>query len=246
MAACCTTVRDIITRAARLLGDVEHAVWPVDVLVQHLNEGLCELQSYRPDAFIKTVELTLRPGREQRLSAEYRRIVSINANITGDGTEGRMVSEVSDAVLRAFSKRPCVDVRRRDCYEVLSWSRNKTDPRIFYVSPPVPPGHRALVSATVVMYPPRHLPTKLDECVGVDCAYDAQLLDWVLSRAYEEDIESVRNTEMAVRHKRNFYDALGIEYLQESRFNSGRWLGREADGDTNKSLGTMPPDTRRA
>ena len=236
---CCTTVRDIIKRAGRLLGDEEHVVWGVDDLVQYVNEALCEIQSYRPDAFVRTVRLVLRPGREQRLPDEYRKLVSINANITGDG-EGRMISETSDSMLRAFAGRPCVDLDRLDCYEVLSWSRNKVDDRVFYISPPVPVGHQALVSATVVVYPPRHTAQKLDECLGVDCAYDAQVLDWVLARAYEADIESARNTEMAARHKQNFYAALGTEYVQESRFNSGNWLGREPDGDPAQATQAPP------
>ena len=228
---CCTTVRTIIDRAAELLGDTDHVIWSVDTLVLHVNEALCELQSYRPDAFVRTVTLSLSPGREQRLPDQYRKLVSINANVSGDGGEGRMISETSDSILRAFARRPCVDISRTDCYEVLSWSRNAKDPRVFYISPPVPAGHTALVTATVIAYPPRHDAARLDECLGVDCAYDAQVLDWVLSRAYEADIESARNSEMAVRHKNNFYTALGLEYAQESRFESDTWLGREKDGD---------------
>jgi hypothetical protein len=102
------------------------------------------------------------------------------------------------------------------------------------------------VLASVVAHPPKHAPEKLDVCVGLDCAYDAQILDWVLGRAHEMDIESEYSMRQADKYRRNFYTALGVDYMQESRFNSGNFLGRTSDGEPARSVGTMPPDTRTA
>ena len=224
---CCTRVKDILDQVGRLLGDVDHRVWPPAQLVSFINEALAELMTYRPDAFSRTVTLTLGSGGKQVLPPEYHSIVDILQNLR-DGKEGRPVQEVADVTFRRFA--PLRTPIRVDEYEVWSWSRVKGDQRTFYVSPPVPEGRRVEVRAVVVVYPPRHVPEALERCLGVDRAYDAQVVDWVLARAYEQDIESVRNTEMAARHKQQFYAALGVEYRQESAFRSGQWLGRTDEG----------------
>lgn len=239
--ACCTTVREIVDRAFTLLGDKEREHWTVAQLVGYVNEALCEIQSYRPDAFAQTVELLLQPGRLQRLPNEYRRVVSIDFN----GTDGPPINETSEDILRTFQGHGCQNAPR-GCYEVMSWSRNPVDHSVFYVNPPVPAGSTHTVQATVAAYPPKHTPDNLDACLGVDCAYDAQVLDWVLARAYEVDIESEYAVRQAAMYRRNFYSALGIEYLQESRFESGNYLGRTEDGESARSVGTLPPDTRMA
>jgi len=232
---CCTTVREIIDEAYVLLGDPERERWTVDQLVGFINEALCEILTYRPDEFTDVVELTLQPGRLQRLPREYRQFVSLEHNAGDDYP----LQEVPEDLLRAFSRKRCVP-RRSACYRVTSWSRNAANKKTFYVDPPVPDGMNPVVVATVVLPPPVHHPDKLDECIGLDCAYRAQIVDWVMMRALEVDQESERQLAMSETYRRKFYTALGVDYVQESRFNSGNWLGRTSEGEAAPQTTSAP------
>lgn len=234
---CCTTVRDILERAWVLLGDQEHVRWTPSQLVAYIDEALQEILTLRPDAFTETRQLVLHVGRRQLLPPDCWRIVSVDALVDG---QREPVVEVPEYILRAYRHRRSTLGRDRDCYRPLSWSRDTTNHRVFYVDPPVPEGAQVAVEATVVVKPRRHSPDRLDECVGVDGAYDAQVLDWVLARAYEMDIESDRAVAMAKYYRDNFYKALSGDYVQESRFQSGKYLGRTEEGET-RDAGGRPP-----
>lgn len=238
---CCVTVREIVDEVYTLLGDPDRERWTVAQLVTFINEALCEILTYRPDEFAVTTEITLQPGRLQRVPDGYRQLISLEYNIGGDETP---IQETAESIQRTFVGRPC-RLPSSACYVVQSWSRNSKDRRTFYVNPPVPKGVTHRVVATLVANPPKHDKQRLDDCLGIDCAYRAQVVDWVMARALEVDVESERNASMITHHKQAFYTALGVDYLQESRFNSGNWLGRTAQDEPNQQVGTQPAPMRR-
>jgi len=169
--SCCVTVREIVDQVYGLLADPQRKHWTVEQLVDYINEALCEILTYRPDAFTTTTTLTLQPGRLQRLPSEYRQVVSLDFNAGGEQTP---IREISEEKFRSILGSRCK--RRNDaCYEVRTWGRNPADMRSFYVNPPVPDGTTHDVVATVVQQPPKHSPDRLDECVGIDCAYREQV-----------------------------------------------------------------------
>lgn len=253
-----TKVKDILDRAAAILNDreegYEHIQWPVGDLVTYVNEALCELSAHRPDAFVKQVELTLLPGSRQELPDQYSKLVSLDANIPANGelggpVTGRKISESSSEFAEVFSSGPSCFSSGPSCgeppaphdgenpsAEVLSYQRAKGLPNVFYVAPEVPRGKVVKVAATVQEAPPVHDALHLKRALGVPCKFDSAVLDWVLMRCWEKDIESSFAVAAAERHRGHFYQALGVKYRMESQFNSEYFKGRTPDGDPNKQM----------
>ena len=247
----CSTVRELIVRAANILNDFDHETgthirWHQSTLVAYLHESLCELQAHRPDAFACTRTLTLQPGSSQQLPPDLQSLVRIEQNNStaenGSTIEGSTISEADERISRAFKKKRCLSSSATDCfatspapYSVGSYTKNPFDESHFTVSPPVPQGQTATVRAVVVRRPARISATDLDAVIEPACKYEAQLVDWVVMRAYETDIESASSMAMAKQHRDHFYLALASKYLQAQRQGSGLYLGidpRTPDADT--------------
>jgi hypothetical protein len=237
----CSTVREIITRAANILNDFDHETgthirWHQSTLIAYLHESLCELQAHRPDAFACTQTLTLRAGSSQELPSNLQSLVRIEQNnSTGESgavVDGPTISEADERISRAFKKKACLSSAAEDCfatspapYKVGSYTKNPFDEAHFTVSPPVPQGQTATVRAVVVRRPARISATDLDAVIEPACKYEAQLVDWVVMRAYETDTESATSMAMAKQHREHFYLALASKYLQAQRQGSGLYLG---------------------
>ena len=255
-----TTVADIIARVGGILNDreagYEHIQWPVGELVGHINEALCELSAHRPDAFVEQVEMTLKPGRRQEAPKGYSAILSLDYNIPPNGSldgpeAGGKISETSVEFAAAFSLgASCFSSSGPSCGDpsphggtnssavsepakITGYERNKLDQSVVYVQPPVPRGKVVKVAATLQKLPCKHSADHLKAPLGLSCKYDSAVVDWVLMRCFEKDIESEFARQAAERHRTHFYQALGAKYTMESQFGSQFWEGRTPDGEPN-------------
>lgn len=232
----CSTVGDMMKRIAIQLRDYEEGYkfvrWHPDTLADYIKEALCEISQHRPDAFAKTVTLTLKPGATQSLPPEYDRLISIkgNATVNPDGTVNvttdvrkEASSEWRDIYRRAACQPSCEEGGVCDVStsvtNIISYTPDIIDDTMFSVYPPIPPGSSGTVLASVITRPANICATNPDMCLGLACKYEAQVMDWALHRAYGADHESNFNRTAADRHLKAFYDALGIKRLSESLFN---------------------------
>lgn len=240
----CTTVSSLVLRARNILRDGQKdgrpQLWPDEVLVDYLNEGLALLQSLRPDSFVTTADITLTPGSYQTLPEEYDQLVEVLEN-----KDGSPITASDDAARNIIQGKGC---STSDCQTessspargVSSYSRSGTDLRGFHVQPPVRPGQRPTVTARVVANPPCHSASDQTPCVGVPRKHEAALTDWMLYRAWSTDIESEFAFRSAAAAHDRFYLVVNSARLNEARFGSKYWMGREGDGDENTNARNLP------
>lgn len=247
----CTTVGSLVTRASRILNDTEVAgrakLWPNDALVDYLNEGLALLQSLRPDSFVETISMTLTPGSYQIVPDGVDQLVELLDNVdSGSAISTGGITEADENARTAIQNYNCppsdcgATQANADAYRVQSFTRSGTDLRGFHVQPPVPAGESPEVTARVVMGPPCHEPAEMDTCVGVPRKHEAALVDWVLYRSWSTDIESEFAFRSAAAAHDRFYLVVNAARLNEARFGSKFWMGRDGDGDENTNARNIP------
>jgi hypothetical protein len=234
----CSSAAELLARASAVLADDHQVVgrtWPQDELVGHLNEGLCALKALRPDEFADVVQMNLEPGAMQRLPPQYAAFIGLVSNTmsdeAGQTSEASAITESDLRFVAALRKKPCLgrDLCEEGAapYAVISYTRDPIVETVFTVSPPVPVGSRPQVSVRVVLKPKRFTTATLGDCLGVDCDFEAPLLDWVLMRAYSKETESQYAIAQVDRYRKAWYDAFNASYLQDSRFTGGYWTGQD-------------------
>lgn len=241
----CSTVGEIVTRAANLLNDTNagqpHIRWPRATLIDYLNEGMGRILARRPDAFAKTFTMTLTPGAVHALPSDYVSLSSIEQSISTAGEE-TAVNEVDHRFSKIFSKKPCLARDRRctdkrtsgnpcDDYRVKSFNKHPIDEKVFTVEPPVPKGCSAEVRVVAIRNPPHFCDGDIDKCLSIDREYEAALTDWVMHRALSMDHESPAAATQAARHEASFDRMMAADYLTEQRYGSGYYRGEEGTKD---------------
>ena len=255
----CTTVGELVSRVSRMLNDdvrtedctgasttnnladFDYVRWSKAELVDYLNEGLTMLQGLRPDEFTKSVVLTLSAGRKHDLPDEYANLVSVDSMASKD-SDGELI--IGDPILpedQATSKiirDKCADEECANGEDkpITNYSMMQTNPDEFYTTPPVARDSEVQVCATVVMQACKFTCEDLDECTGINRSNDAALVNWMLHRAYGGEIESEYASRASSRFEAAFYRIVQREYLQESRFNSGYYLGKTDIGDNDPQV----------
>ena len=203
-------------------------------LLSYLRDALASLSSYRPDAFSTTENITLQPGRMQRLPEGAVSLSSIDSNV--DGSESPVLN-ANHSLARAFYAKQCgEDNSSKDCagqpqYRVRTYTYDPKAPKVFYVSPPVPGSGQFSVQATVVRNAPEIDASDWFATLDIDLKYVPIVKDYMLAKAYGKETESVTSMRLASSHLASFYQALGVNYKQESRFHSGYYLGQRGEGD---------------
>lgn len=238
------TVQELILRASTTLRDQEpgyaFTTWSKAQLISYLNEGLCELAGLRPDLFVETRKIPLQTGAVQTLPDDVVAILDVNGNVLvqPDGTEvvTENIKTADQDLLRRFGKKRCFAAQEDACpsagtYEANSFVQSKFSQNEFRVEPPVPAGVSAEVTATVQVAPKTITVGDYEGAVEVPCSHHAQLLDWVLHRAYEQEIESEYAMRAKTYHLDKFYHGVGQDYFGASRMKSGYVLGMEGHGD---------------
>lgn len=233
------TVGNTILEASNLLNDqgvVPYIRWTIPELVEYLNDGLIQIGIYRPDAYTSTISLTLVPGAQQILPSGISLLKSIDSNSINSNCVGAPITESDLDITRAFYKKPCLPSGGPETYRVLNFSYDSRNPKIFYVSPPVPDDVIGFqVDATIVQDAPQYTPGDLNSFILVDQKYHNAIIAWMLKRAYQVDTESETSFRMSQANAAEFYQILGVEYKQESFYKSGYWLGEIGKKDSQPS-----------
>lgn len=241
----CSTLGELVARAARVLNDFErgneHVRWQEAELIDYINEALCRVLARRPDAFAETFDFALQPGRLQRLPGEYLSLSGIELSKGKDGDTP--VSEVDHRFSKIFSKKPCL-ARDTRCdnraaksadpcadFKITGFAKNPLDEAVFTVDPPVPKGCAPTVTMTAIRKPEKFCGQDGAKCLGIACEYESPVLDFVLWRALSKDHESAPAAAQAKLHFDAFERVVVGDYLMEQRYGSGYYRGQEGQGD---------------
>lgn len=228
------TVGKVVENVSSQLNDQqsqrEYARWTRTMLLDYLNLALSAVGSYRKDAFTGTVTIPLVAGSRQT-NAGFSEIVEVVAN-----TDGKPAHKADAAMLKAFSAYnycpPKLQFKDgKPVYAVKSAGVDPTDPKTFYVSPPVPVGLSVSVTAKVVKSAPQYTLSDWDKPLDMDNRYLNQIYDFMQARAHELDTESVFAQQNARKFYSQFYQSLGITYKMDSAFGSGFYKGQVGTGD---------------
>ena len=237
------TVDYVIRRAAEILNDfnehAQHVRWSKAVLAGHLNEALQELSVHRPDVYAEGYDMKLAPGTLQKVPEGYRQVLAVEHNVNADGTAGARVSRSDDNFARLPTRRGTETNTPTTGYVVSGFGTNPIDDTVFSVTPAVPANTTAIVRVLLVREPIRHQINNLAAPLGIPDRYEAQVMDWMLMRCYESDIESQHASAAATRHRTHFYAALNAKRTNESYFNIETAEGENAPMSTsNRRLQT--------
>lgn len=228
------TIGDLISQVQVMLCDGDAVHWSENELITYLNEALCEIAGLRPDAFVKMVTLELEPGEQQQLPKPYIDLVKVEENLDKNGKpkDGSISKTTSTAGDRLGAKYRCDPDGVGAKYEgITGYKITAQSHGYFTVSPPVPEGEKAYVNAMVYVPPPHfHADDLGDENCVLPCIYDAQIIDWIMKRAYEKDVESQWARDRAAYHYSLFRTGMDADYRSASRLRSGYMLGMKGDG----------------
>jgi hypothetical protein len=236
MALCgngCSTLEEFLVRVGTLLADPDHVTWSQGELISSLNEGLCDLQHRRPDAFIETVSVPLQPGSAQTIPEGYTALVELKTNLSydtqGNVIEGRTISAVNARYAHILKNRRCLAAQEPSSYSVGNATKDTFDETSFNVTPPVPYGTSAFVRATLIKKPIKFTAAKTGLCLGVDCKFESVLTDYVLFRSYGVLAEDKEALTAAAYHRKSYEEFMAKHYEQASRFGSGFYTGVNAN-----------------
>jgi hypothetical protein len=232
------TVLQVIRAASVQLADQrprqEYTRWTKAMLVQYLNDAMAEISSIRPEAFALRRLVTLVPGRIQTVPEHCMAFVKIEQN-----PDGTTAYEGDTELLKAIGTTPPkltqlrYDADGNVLFNVRSYSIDSTDPKTYYISPPVPIGVNVQVLASFVHNPWVYSVQNLGELVDVAPGIFNLAQDYMLGRAYEIDSESAESKSNSVKHFQQFYQFFGLNYKQTSSFQSNNYGGNTAAGNAS-------------
>lgn len=233
------TVGEIILDVSTHLNDQQpgfpYARWTQAELLEFENDALIQVGIYRPDAYCTSTTILLTPGYLQFVPTGYSVLKSCDYNATGGPCAGAPIIQCDLKILRAFFKMPCTPTGGQQNYRVRTYAYDPANPLIFYVSPPVPTWATPEITITAVKDAPQYTLADLAVPIAIDQKYTNAIIAWMMMKAYEVDTESVSSARQAAEQRSHFYQMLGVSYKQESRFQSGYFLGQRGDKDPQAS-----------
>lgn len=236
------TVNEFLYRASTLLRDMDPQFtrWLQRELVNWINDGQRAIAKYLPLSCVRVDAVKLVPGTRQSIA-----LIPAARVIPGDGSAAVDVQGVvlQDIVRNLGSNGTTVGAAitpvERDTLDSLDpdW-HTKTDnaaishfvfdpraPKHFYVSPGVPAGG-LWVEAVYSAIPATLVPTTdytaggaASTTLGIDDQFVDDLLNYVLSRAFQKDGEGAASLALAAAYGNSFVNALNIQAEKQTGIN---------------------------
>jgi hypothetical protein len=238
------TVSEIITSASSSpLNDQEaghpFVRWSQADLIDYMNQGLIEINNFRPDAFLTTQDLDITPGRHRQvLPLAYRLLKSIDAMSLGSSySPGEPITQCDLQVMRAFSKRPSTPSGGIQNFRFISYAYDVKDPRNFYITPYLPIGYPTdvKVTGTMILSPVTYTVSNLNTSLPIDTVYHTALKFFIAAKAFEVDTESDKSQAESAALYKKFYNSLGVKFSQETKYNSGTFAGQGGSNQMTKA-----------
>lgn len=211
------TVSQALSSALVLLHDKGAVRWPVSELVGWLNEGIRHAVDLKPDLSTEIVTIDLVQGVQQTVPATVARVVRFLNN-----TGGAAITMANPEMLDRFLPQWRGGVGLGQVAKVLHVIADEADDRAFMVYPPNDGTGQINVlalarPATIALATPD--PEAIAAYSGVDLPFDDAagdaLVDYVVARAYQKDIDLPGVAQRAMMHYQQFAQKLGVAVQAE-------------------------------
>jgi hypothetical protein len=211
--------------------------WSQEDLMDYMNQGLVEINNFRPDAFLETADLTITTGRmRQLLPSQYRLLKSIDAmSLTVNYSPGEPITQCDLQLLRSFTKRPSTPSGGIQNFRIISYAYDVKDPKNFYVTPMVPLGFPTTVKVTGTMVLAPVAYNNVSQNLVLDTVYHTALKFFIAAKAFEVDTESEKSQAESMALYKKFYNSLGVKFSQETKYNSGTFAGQGGSNQMTKA-----------
>jgi hypothetical protein len=206
------TAQSIIRRVVETINDTTSVRWPVAELVRYLNDGQREVVTYRPDAMVTNSTVALVAGAKQALPSDGSKLIDIVRNN----------SVASKRAIR-MTNRMILDSQVPNWHnvtgvtEILHYTYDPRDPRVFYVYPPAAASGAAAdiiysaYPAAITEPADGSTYTAVTGNISVPDLHANALTDYILYRAYSKDTEFAGNAQRATAHFQAFTSAMTVE-----------------------------------
>lgn len=208
------SVADALSRASKVLSDVDEVRWTEASKLEYLNDGLLEISVQKPTAFSRTIEISLAVGTLQSVPEAYSGLVRAVRNVVGvaDATPrvgGRVITPARRDILndqfQDWHSADSVPFSRVVQHVVA----DEFEPRQFYVFP----GNdgNGIIEAIATLIPSNITGAITSSTEApLDRVYFNALVDYIAYRCYAEDMILNGAPQRAQAHYSLFQSALGI------------------------------------
>lgn len=193
-------VKSLITEIRYQLSDLRKQGYPDDLLIEFINDGLCFIQSLRPEDFTKSVVYKAKCGSLQCVNDCCERLVSVDAISDCCGNTIDFIKKGNVEQAMSFDKSTPGGPAR-------IYSMKKAGKNEFIVHPPIKPNEEVYFRVTCTGSP---------DAIDIDgdvpgCANHEALLRYVWYRAYAIETESATSMALSDRHYTRLMQLIGIQ-----------------------------------
>lgn len=203
---------DLIAHVSTVLQDVDNERWTVPTHLAHLNAGLLEVVSQRPEAFVVHSAIPVAAGStRQSLPAGTLRALDFTHNLGADGlTPGKAIRMVSRDTLDASRPTWHADPAATS---VSHCTVDARDPLTFYVYPRQKAA--TYVAGVTSVAPVLVAATQL---VPVSDLFANALVEFCLYKARSMDAEHAANPQLAAAHYQLFVSLVAGKGAVDAQF----------------------------
>lgn len=206
---CVVDCSDLVTRVSGLLNDQapnrQFVRWSKADVQCAYDEAVRAISLIRPDLTIKTYDLELQEGTEQKAPDGCNVLSQIIGQVNEDGKVEKKASQANSNLSKYFST--CSTGSDTNEYVLGSFELDKKDKSTFYVDPPVKKGQEAKVRV---------------QCIGVcespeiDCRYEPVIIEYMMYRLLGTEEDSASSAGLSAQHYTAFMNMLSINYIATS------------------------------
>lgn len=167
-------VERLIDMAEDQLIDPAHERWSISELLQYISDGQREVVILRPEAYTRTLAVTMEPGSTQRLEGRALAFVTAirTTNSSGQRAARRIDRSALDAMVPNWRAQSPTN-------EVRGFWHDDRDPRVFYV---VPPQDGTALLEVVASFAPDPVEDETDE-LQIPEIFDTAMFYYMIYRA---------------------------------------------------------------
>lgn len=203
------TVAQVISAIGKLLQDTDHTRWSVNDLVEYINEAQSAIVTIKPDANPATSVVQLVQGSKQSIPSDAISLLNVNRNMGADGlTPGEVVTRTSMEALSSLLPS-WHTIQGEVVQKYISEADNKN---VFYVFP----AQTSSPSYIELIYSKRPGALTADtDLIELDDEYKSVIVNYVVYRAFSEEIDSTPSLALAQTYYGLFKEAVGAKIAAE-------------------------------
>lgn len=194
------TIRYITGQVNDQLVDDGFIRWPLEKLINYLNDAQRAIVIIRPDAYIIETVITAIAGAKQQLPDDALRLVDVRSNEFGYAIINRDKSEITELYPKWYGTT--------GEEEPEAFIYDERQPKTFFLFPGVVAGLKVEVvySAT----PPVRTDADIDEKADLDSIYSNAMIEYMLYMAHSKDFEHSEQAK-AQTHFQMFQALMGLK-----------------------------------